>query len=80
MRKINSGSGCFMARDCAIGCPGKVRKSLSYLYSSFLGLDVVLMGSDLYLKPRRVCVRKQHGFQSGICAGLPSPRVSLMGC
>lgn len=54
-----------MARDCAIGCPVKVRKSFSYLYPSFLGLDVVLRGSDLYLKPRRVRVRKQHRFPSG---------------
>lgn len=51
-----------MARDCAIGCPGKVRKSLSYLYPSFLGLDVVLMGSALYLKPWQVCVRKAAPF------------------
>lgn len=56
-----------MARDCAIGCPEKVRKSLSYLYSSFVGLDVVFMGRALYLKP-----------WDGVGAAQPSPWLCLM--
>lgn len=45
----------------AIGCPGKVRKFLSYLYSSFLALGVVvLVGSAGCFKPWQVCVREQQ--------------------
>lgn len=47
-------------------CPEKVRKSLSYLYSSFLGLDVVLMGRAVYLKPWQVFVTIQLHFPSEI--------------